>query len=131
MQNDEQAIRDLIAQWNAATAVDDVETVLGFIAEDAIFLVAGRPPFKKQAFADGFRAALEQVRIEAHAEIEDLQIEGSLAYLRNHLQVTVTPRGGGVPIKRTGYTLTILRKQQDGRWVLLRDANLLTSDPSH
>ena len=28
-------------------------------------------------------------------------------------------------MKRAGYTLTILRKEPDGRWVLARDANLL------
>jgi uncharacterized protein (TIGR02246 family) len=128
MQNDEQAIRDLVARWNEATAADDIDTVLTLVAEDAVFLVAGRPPFGKQAFAEGFRGGLEHVRIEAQAEIEDLQVVGDVAYLRNHLWVTVTPRGGGVPMKRTGYTLTVLRKGVDGRWVLTRDANLVTAN---
>ncbi|HXF53352.1 MAG TPA: hypothetical protein VNK52_04440 [Hyphomicrobiaceae bacterium] len=29
------------------------------------------------------------------------------------------------PVRRAGYTLTILRKERDGRWRLVRDANLL------
>jgi ketosteroid isomerase-like protein len=29
-------------------------------------------------------------------------------------------------VRRGGYTLTILKKQPDGRWLLARDANLLT-----
>jgi ketosteroid isomerase-like protein len=32
---------------------------------------------------------------------------------------------GGKPVRRAGYTLTILRKEPDGRWRLARDANLL------
>ena len=28
-------------------------------------------------------------------------------------------------VDRSGYTLTILRKEPDGRWLLVRDANLL------
>jgi ketosteroid isomerase-like protein len=40
----------------------------------------------------------------------------------------MTPSGGGTPMRRSGYTLTILRKEPDGRWVLARDANLLTPD---
>jgi len=28
-------------------------------------------------------------------------------------------------VHRAGYTLTILRKQEDGRWLLVRDANLV------
>jgi uncharacterized protein (TIGR02246 family) len=130
MQNDEQAIRDLVTKWNDATAEGDVEAVMNLIADDAVFQVTGRAPFGKDAFAEGFRAALEQVRIEARSEIEELQVIGDFAYLRNHLRVTITPRGGGVPLHRTGYTLTILRKQPDGSWVLSRDANLLAAEPS-
>jgi ketosteroid isomerase-like protein len=37
----------------------------------------------------------------------------------------VTPPGGD-PQHRAGDTLTILRKEADGRWRLARDANLLS-----
>jgi hypothetical protein len=37
----------------------------------------------------------------------------------------VTPAGGQAMLKRSGYTLSILRKEEDGRWLLVRDANLL------
>jgi ketosteroid isomerase-like protein len=50
---------------------------------------------------------------------------GDWAWLRNHLTVTVTPPGGQ-PIRRAGWTLTILRKMEAGKWVLVRDANLMT-----
>jgi ketosteroid isomerase-like protein len=33
--------------------------------------------------------------------------------------------GGGDAMRRKGYTLSILRKQADGKWVLWRDANLV------
>jgi ketosteroid isomerase-like protein len=36
----------------------------------------------------------------------------------------MTPPDGN-PIHRSGYTLTILRKEADGKWRLARDANLL------
>jgi ketosteroid isomerase-like protein len=32
---------------------------------------------------------------------------------------------GGEPIRRAGDTLSILRKQPEGKWVLARDANLV------
>ena len=50
---------------------------------------------------------------------------GDWAYMRAHLDMTVTPPGGA-PVRRSGYTLTILRKEPDGKWRLARDANLLT-----
>jgi ketosteroid isomerase-like protein len=39
--------------------------------------------------------------------------------------LTVTPPGGE-PVRRAGYTLTILRKRPAGKWLLARDANLMT-----
>jgi ketosteroid isomerase-like protein len=40
------------------------------------------------------------------------------------LDVTITPAQGS-PSHRSGYTLTIFRKQANGSWLLARDANLL------
>jgi ketosteroid isomerase-like protein len=36
-------------------------------------------------------------------------------------------RQGAPVVHKSGYTLTIMRKQPDGRWVLARDANLLAA----
>ena len=44
MQNDEQAIRQLVATWMAATKAGDMETVLSLMADDVVFLLPGRPP---------------------------------------------------------------------------------------
>ena len=53
-------------------------------------------------------------------------LEGEFhAYLRNYIALTITPPDGA-PMRRAGYTLTVLRKGQDGRWRLARDANLLS-----
>lgn len=68
---------------------------------------------------------MQDLRIEGSSEIEELQVLGDWAYLRNRLTVTMTPAGGQPMLRRTGYTLSILRKEKDGRWLLARDANLL------
>jgi uncharacterized protein (TIGR02246 family) len=86
-------------------------------------MVPGREPFGKEAFAAASEA-MRGVRIEGSSDIRELNVLGDWAYLRNYLEVTVTPPGGRA-VKRTGYTLTILQKQPDGRWLLARDANLL------
>lgn len=127
MHTDEQAIRDLVARWSDASMAGNVDEVLKLIAEDAVFHVAGREPYGKEAFARSFRQGLEQVRLEIRSEIAELQVIGDIAYARNHLYVMITPRGGGVPMERTGYAMTIFRKLSDGKWVLSRDANLMTA----
>ena len=40
----------------------------------------------------------------------------------------MTPIAGGQPLRRSGATLSIFRRVAGGRWVLARDANLLTVD---
>ncbi len=124
MTEDERAIRNLIDTWMFATGKGDIETVLNLMADDVIFMVAGQKPFGKEAFAAAFRGMLN-VRFEGRSDIEELKVLGNWAYLRNYIDMTITPQQGE-PVHRAGYTLTILRKQEDGRWVLARDANLVT-----
>ena len=75
------------------------------------------------AFAAASRAA-EPTLIDGSADIVEIEVLGDWAWLRTHIEVTVSPPGGP-PKTRSGYTLTILRKEPDGKWRLVRDANLL------
>ena len=123
MTEDERAIRNLVDTWMFATQKGDLETVLNLMSDDVVFMVPGQKPFGKEAFAAASHA-LQNVRIEGRSDIEELRVLGNWAYLRNHIELTMTPQGGS-PVHRAGYTLTILRKQENGRWVLARDANLV------
>jgi uncharacterized protein (TIGR02246 family) len=122
--NDEQAIRDLIDTWMRASRAGDTKTVLGLMTNDVVFMVPGREPFGKEAFA-ATADAMKGVAIDGTATIVELQVLGDWAYVRNHIAITLTPPNAE-PQRRAGYTLTILRKQPDGRWLLARDANLVT-----
>jgi len=124
MTEDERAIRDLVSTWMAASQAGDIDTVLGLMADDAVFMVSGQEPFGKEKFAAAARGA-QNVRMEGTSDIRELTVLGDWAYVRNYLTVTVTPPGG-TPVRRAGYTLTILRKTPAGQWLLARDANLMT-----
>jgi uncharacterized protein (TIGR02246 family) len=123
MTSDERAIRELIATWMQASRESDLATVLGLMTDDVVFMVPGREPFGKEAFA-AMSQAMQGMRMEGTSDVRELSVLGDWAYLRNYLTVTMTPPAGP-PVRRAGHTLTILRKQ-DGRWLLARDANLLT-----
>ena len=123
MTDDEHAIRNLVETWMAASKTGDLATVQGLMADDVIFMVPGQKPFGKDAFLAASNG-MKDVRVDGRADIQELCVLGEWAYLRNYLDLTVTPAVGR-PMRRTGYTLTILRKDEDGRWVLARDANLL------
>jgi uncharacterized protein (TIGR02246 family) len=125
MTDDERAIRELVDTWLAASQADDPSKVLSLMSDDAIFMVPGKEPFGKEAFAAGWQAQ-KKFHMEARSDIQEINVLDGWAYLRNHLTVTMTPRDGGKPMHGAGYTLTILRKQPAGNWVLVRDANLMT-----
>jgi len=126
MTEDERAIRDLVSTWMAASQAGDTATVLSLMADDVVFTVVGREPFGKEAFAAAAQG-MNNVKMEGTSDIRELKVLGDWAFLRNYLTLTVTPPGGK-PMRRAGWTLTILRKT-DGKWQLARDANLMSEVP--
>jgi uncharacterized protein (TIGR02246 family) len=128
MPDDEQAVRRLLDAWNRASASGQLEAILPLMAEDVVFLTAGRPPMRgREAFAEGFRKVTATHRLEPRAEIQEVGISGDLAYCWTQLTVTMTALAGGPATVRQGPVMTVLRRQPDGRWVVARDANLLTA----
>ncbi len=122
MTDDERAIRNLVETWMAASKAGDGPKVLSLMADDAVFMVPGQQPFGKQAFAAAAKGQ-QAFTMDASSDIRELRVLGDWAYLRSFIDLTVTPKNGGNPTKRSGYTLTTLRKEA-GRWLLARDANL-------
>jgi len=128
MQSDEQEIRQLVATWMTATKAGNIETVLSLMAEDVVFLMPGRSPMiEKSAFAAaaGAHAGQERPQFDGTSEIQEIKVVGEWAFMWTQLSVVVTPPGGAPPMARTGQTLSILKKQ-NGKWVLARDANMLS-----
>jgi len=126
---DENAIRELIASWLRASKSGDTDTVLGLMAEDVVFLQPGQPPMRGRAGFAAVQKAMNDVDIDASSEIQEIRILGDWAYCWNRLTVVVSPRNGGASIKRAGDVLSLLQKQS-GRWVIVRDANMLSRTES-
>ena len=124
----EKAIRELYATWHRATAAGDLATVLGLMSDDVVFLTPGAQPFGKKAFADLNASLAKKIRIESRFEFGEIAIHGDWAHVWSRLWVTMVPLKGGAATRRSGHTLSILRKE-GGKWVLARDANLLAPDP--
>lgn len=124
MTQDGRAIRELVDSWMKASKAGDLATVLDLMTDDVVFMVPGREPFGKEEF----RAASESMsgaKMDGNAEIREMRVLGDWAWIRNHIEIGMTPPDGE-PVRRSGYTLTILHKGSDGRWRLARDANLVS-----
>lgn len=128
MNSDELEIRQLVSTWMDATRSGDTDTVLGLMTDDVVFLITGRPPmWGKAAFAAAMQNGADGPRpqFDGHSEIQEIQILGEWAHMWTKLRLVVTPSPGAAPITRSGYTSTLL-KRQNGRWLLARDANMLS-----
>ena len=125
MSEDESAIRGLISTWIAASKAGDLRTVLGLMSDDIIFMVPGRS-FGKAEFQAAFQG-MRGMGFEAVSEVLEVRVVGEHAWCRTHLTVSVTPPNGKT-VRRSGNTLSILRKEPAGTWVMIRDANMLAAE---
>lgn len=121
MKDDEQAIRDLVATWLDASERGDLETVLGLMADDVVFMVPGQEPFGKE----GWSKRMKDLRFEGTSAIQEIKVLGDWAWMRQHLRVTVMPPNAK-PSVLSGHTMGILRKKPDGKWIVAREADVLT-----
>lgn len=97
--------RELHTTWIDAVNAGDLTPLLALMADDVVFLNPGQAPLGRKEFPVRFSAAHEQYRIRCISELEELTIVGELA----------------------GNRITLYRKHPDGRWLLARDANTLSS----
>lgn len=131
MQDDEQAIRALIASWIEACADGDADRLRLLMADDVIFLTPCQPPLRgRGAFMAAFEEGLKHYHIDARGEVREVRVAGDSAYCWTHLAVIITPVKAGMPMRRSGDTLSVLQKQAGGHWVIVRDANMLMPEPA-
>ena len=126
MTDDARQIRELVNSWIAASKAGDLPALMDMMTDDVLFMTPGRPPFGKAEFAaDSER--MKGVAIDARAEVQEIEVFGPRAYIRNHIKVELT-FPGQTPKRMSGYAMSVLRKETDGRWRIARDANLVTPE---
>jgi uncharacterized protein (TIGR02246 family) len=126
MADEAQAIRETVAAWMRASKAGETEKVLQMMAEDVVFLRAGHEPMRGR---EGFAAASQGnagMKVEGEAEVMEVEVRGDRAYSWTKLWVRVTPAGGEGREMR-GYTMTVWKKEGEGKWVIWRDANMLAA----
>lgn len=123
MSEDARQIRELVGSWIAASNKRDLAALMDMMTDDVVFMTPGRPPFGKAEFAaDSER--MKDVAVDARANVQEIEVFGARAYIRNHILVElISP--DQPPRRMSGYAMSVLRKEADGRWRIARDANLV------
>ncbi len=124
MQTDEQQIRELVATWQNATRIGNYAQVLDLMTDDVVFLVPNQPPMTKDAFTEAI-SKQRALKIDSTSEIHEIKISGDLAFMWSSMTVIAAFPDDHPSVTRSGNTLSIFKKE-NGRWLLARDANMLT-----
>jgi uncharacterized protein (TIGR02246 family) len=122
-EDDERQIRKLIGSWIAASNARDLPALMDMMTDDVVFMTPGRAPFGKAEFAADVER-MKGVSIDARVEVQEIEVFGPRAYVRNHVRVELTSPGQA-PKRVSGFAMSVLRKEADGRWRIARDANLV------
>jgi uncharacterized protein (TIGR02246 family) len=125
-EDDERQIRKLIDSWIGASNARNLPALMDMMTDDVVFMTPGRAPFGKAEFAADSQR-MKSVTIDASAEVQEIEVFGPRAYIRNHIRIELTSPGQA-PRRMSGYAMSILRKETNGRWRIARDANLVAPE---
>jgi uncharacterized protein (TIGR02246 family) len=118
------SIRELTARWIAAVQARDIDRLLGLVTDDVVFLPSIGPPIRgKDAVGDLYRSLFSQYDVEQSANTEEIEVGGDWAFSWGAETLTLSPRGGGPPVRMRGKGMAILRRQPDGSWKYARGIN--------
>jgi uncharacterized protein (TIGR02246 family) len=127
-QADERAVRQLVDEWLTASEKGDLTAMLNLLAEDVLFMVPNKEPFGREKFAQAYEE-MRNIEMKTSSDIQEIKVIGDWAWMRNFLRVTFTSSDGHSTL-HSGHVLTILRKNSNGNWLIVRDANLLMPEGS-
>ncbi len=123
----EQEIRQVMDEWRRLTAQGDLDGLLALTTFDVVFLTPGNPPIRRKEFAEGFRQVSAKARIESTQDVRDIRVSGDIAYAWSELSVVLTPNDdAGRKWENSGHVLSVFHRSATGKWLLARDANLMT-----
>jgi uncharacterized protein (TIGR02246 family) len=119
------AIRDLEAAWVKDANSKDAEKWLAYYADDASVLQANYPVAKGR---DAIRTGLKQIvtdpalALNFHADVVEVSASADMAYTQGSYEMTTTDPNTKTPVTEKGKYLTVYRKQADGLWKAVEDA---------
>jgi len=119
--SDHPGIEQLFSDWEQAIREKDLDGVLRLIAPDGEFWTNGAPALTgHDAIRQTFGQFFERFRLEQEFELIELIVREDLAVARGVEHNLLVPAGGGEPIEQTQRAVSIMIRQDDGRWVFSR-----------
>jgi uncharacterized protein (TIGR02246 family) len=131
MNNDETAIRSVMASYNDALNDGKTATVLLLYTEDGVFM----PPYSqsavgKQAVKKAYDAVFDELKFNVKFDIAELVVMApTWAYVRTNSAGTTGHHSTGKTTAEANQELFIFKKDSDGKWRIARYSFSPTNPP--
>jgi uncharacterized protein (TIGR02246 family) len=116
---DRNQMRAVVDSFDKAVLAGDWPKVVAFYSEDGMLLPPNGPVVQGRAAMQRLFEAWPKIT-EFKESVPEIEGQGHLAYGRGTYEMTMTPPGAKAPLKETGKTLAIWRRQADGSWRVSR-----------
>lgn len=102
---------------------NDLDTLMGMLTDDVVFMAAHAPPFVgKAALTPWLEGYLSAFKTHWDKPVQEFVVNGEWAFERYSYTSTDTPLAGGEPIVDTGWGFVVYHRDPDGKWRVARDA---------
>ena len=120
----EKELREALAAWLRATDADDLPTLAGLVAPDAVFLAPGRAPVEGRAAW----AASHEPRpggVQFRCDIQQVVAYGDAGHAWGEVSLVIPAADGAPEVRVEGHTMWLFRKDAAGKWLMAREARML------
>lgn len=115
------AIRRMDVDFGNALGAGNVDQMMSIYDADSILMPPNAPPFNGPASIRQFWSGFLGVgKLEGTLTPDNIVQACDMASEAGHYELTITPKGGGAPIRDSGKYVVTWRKRK-GRWVALYD----------
>jgi len=120
---DVKVLKALLDERDALYSAGNTEGIVSlYYAEDAVRMPPEKPMLKgKAAILEEFKIRSEHYTYKPDNVVEDVQVNGDLAFMRGTLGGTVTPKAEVEPFQQKGKWMAVYKRQVDGSWKCIAD----------
>ena len=115
-----EAIRAMEANHGAQVLAGDFDAMQADLAEDVVVIFPNQPPIIGRVAVRGFQGNFPPID-DYEFPVEEIFGCGDMALARGTYSMSMSVEEVPEPITDSGNWIHILRKQPDGRWVIVRD----------
>lgn len=115
------AIKEVPLKLRSLTKAGDVAGAIDLFTDDVVYLRPGdEADVGKAAVRRHWQESVDAMVVDIDWRADEVEVSGSLAFIRGDLTFRGSPRTGGEPIVNEQRFIWILRKGDDGSWRIAR-----------